>query len=183
MAFLTVCERCWMKCALRTCFDGFLHNTQYIELASLAQYPLLCYNLVQTKRKANPQPPSNGLTSQNGYARLVVVLCPLQTGPLYTSIVQESRDQIVFTMGDGLPLCREYTTGGFSMSTTGTSTTTSTKRRFTPEQLAHRAEYQRRYRREHPEASRRWWRSYVLRKAARLQAEAEAEGGADRGRD
>ena len=173
-----------MKCALRTCFDGFLHNTQYIELASLAQYPFLCYNLVQTKRKANPQPPSNGLTSQNGYARLCGRSLCLCRQEHYTRILCKSQETNLFLqMGNGLPLCREYTTGGFSMSTTGTSTTTSTKRRFTPEQLAHRAEYQRRYRREHPEASRRWWRSYVLRKAARLQAEAETEGGVDRGRD
>ena len=59
----------------------------------------------------------------------------------------------------------------------------STKRRYTPEQLAHRAEYLRRYRAAHPEASKRWRRNYILRAAARMQAEAEAEGGADRGRD
>lgn len=61
---------------------------------------------------------------------------------------------------------------------------TNTKRRYTHEQLAHRAEYLRRYRAEHPEATRRWRRAYILRAAERLrQAEAEAEGGADRGGD
>lgn len=132
--------------------------------------------------KPTPSRQANGLTSQNGYARLCGRSLCLCRQEHYTRILCKSQETNLFLqMGNGLPLCQKYMTGGFSMSRT--STTTSTKRRFTPEQLAHRAEYQRRYRREHPEASRRWWRSYVLRKAARLQAEAEAEGGADRGRD
>ncbi len=62
-------------------------------------------------------------------------------------------------------------------------TNTSTKRRYTPKQLAHKAEYLRGYRKEHPDAVRRWREAYILRKAAKLQAEIDARGGADCGGD
>lgn len=59
--------------------------------------------------------------------------------------------------------------------------TTSRKRTYTPEQRAAQAAYLRQYRAAHPDAVRRWRDAYTLRRAARLQADAEARGGADRG--
>ena len=52
--------------------------------------------------------------------------------------------------------------------------TTNTKRRLPREQLDRKAAYLRKYRAEHPGAQRRWREAYILRKAARLQAEREA---------
>lgn len=54
---------------------------------------------------------------------------------------------------------------------------TTNRRTFTDEQRRAMAEYQRRYRREHPDAARRWRDSYILRRAAKLQAEARAVDG------
>lgn len=62
--------------------------------------------------------------------------------------------------------------------------TSINKRTYTPDQLARRAEYLRRYRAEHPDKVRAWRDAYILRRAARLQAEAaEAEGGREHGGD
>lgn len=55
--------------------------------------------------------------------------------------------------------------------------TTTSKRTYTDEQRRARAEYMRRYRREHPDAARRWRDSYILRRAEKLRAEAEAVDG------
>lgn len=60
--------------------------------------------------------------------------------------------------------------------------TNTTRRIFTPEQRALQAAYLRRYRAEHPDKVRAWRDGYILRKAARLQAEAaEAERGGEHG--
>lgn len=40
-------------------------------------------------------------------------------------------------------------------------------------------EYQKRYRREHPEAVKRWQDAYIMRKAARLAAEQSTARGGD----
>lgn len=60
--------------------------------------------------------------------------------------------------------------------------TTTSKRTYTDEQRRARAEYQRRYRRDHPDATRRWRDGYILRAAAKLQAEgATVDGGSGGG--
>jgi hypothetical protein len=60
--------------------------------------------------------------------------------------------------------------------------TTTSKRTYTDEQRRARAEYQRRYRRDHPDAARRWRDGYILRRAAKLQAEgATVDGGSGGG--
>lgn len=60
---------------------------------------------------------------------------------------------------------------------------TSTKRRYTPDQMAQRAAYLRKYRAEHPDATRRWREDYILRKATKLQAERKAREAAEHGGD
>lgn len=64
-----------------------------------------------------------------------------------------------------------------------TDTTTRTRRTRTPEQRERLNAYQRRYRAEHPDATRAWRDAYVLRRAAKLQAEMNQNGGAERGGD
>lgn len=59
--------------------------------------------------------------------------------------------------------------------------TTDTKRVVSPEQRARQAEYLRRYRHEHPERVKAWRRTYILKAAARMQA--ESEGGTEHGGD
>lgn len=63
------------------------------------------------------------------------------------------------------------------------SRSTSTSTRTDDERRQRNAEYLRRYRAANPERVRAWRRAYILRAAARLQAEAEAEarGGAEHG--
>lgn len=61
------------------------------------------------------------------------------------------------------------------------ATITRRKRTYTPEQLAHKREYLREYRKLHPDTCKRWRDAYILRRAARLQAEAEGEAVTDRG--
>lgn len=62
-------------------------------------------------------------------------------------------------------------------------TRSTQKRTLTPEQRQRNNEYVKRYRHAHPEKVAQWRDSYILRRAARLQAEAEAEarGGAEHG--
>lgn len=60
-----------------------------------------------------------------------------------------------------------------------TSTTTST--RTDDERRQRNREYLRAYRAKNPERVRQWRHNYILRAAARLQAEAEARGGAEHG--
>lgn len=69
------------------------------------------------------------------------------------------------------------------MGKNSTSTTSTAKRRrtYTDEQRARNAEYLRRYRAEHPDAARRWRETYILRKAEKLRAQAEAEAALDGG--
>lgn len=58
------------------------------------------------------------------------------------------------------------------------------KRQFTPEQRQHQAQYLRLYRAAHPDKVRAWRDNYILRRAAKLQAEAaEAERGGEHGGD
>lgn len=78
----------------------------------------------------------------------------------------------------GFPLCQIHDGRLFSM---GDNNTTSRKRTYTPEQRAAQAAYLRRYRAAHPDAVRRWRDTYTLRRAARLQAQAESEGGVEHG--
>lgn len=59
-----------------------------------------------------------------------------------------------------------------------TSTTTTKKRTLTPEQKARNAERLRRFRAENPDKCREYRRRYIIKAAARLEAEAAA---ADRG--
>lgn len=59
-----------------------------------------------------------------------------------------------------------------------------TKRTYTDEQRQRNAAYLREYRKRNPDKVRAWRDRYVLKRAAKLQAEAEAErGGADCGGD
>lgn len=53
------------------------------------------------------------------------------------------------------------------------NTTNSTKR-MTPEQLARHAEYLRAYRKRFPERCARWRDNWVLKRAEKLRAQAEA---------
>ena len=59
--------------------------------------------------------------------------------------------------------------------------TETTKRKLTPDQLKQRAAYLREYRAKNPARVRAWRDAYTIRRAAKLQAEAEARGGADCG--
>lgn len=59
--------------------------------------------------------------------------------------------------------------------------TSRPRRTYTDAQRQHMREYMRAYRAAHPEKTRAWRDAYILRRAAKLQA--QAEGGADDGRD
>lgn len=59
--------------------------------------------------------------------------------------------------------------------------TAKKKRTYTDEQRERNAARLREYRKARPDKVRAWRDAYILRRAARLQAEAEARGGADCG--
>ena len=113
-----------------------------------------------------------GLTFHDGMHDLRRFVLSFTDETIISCVSCNSQESIMFLQnGDGLPLCQLTRREVFYMSET---MTTNTKRRLPREQLDRKAAYLRKYRAEHPDAQRRWREAYILRKAARLQAEREA---------
>lgn len=84
---------------------------------------------------------------------------------LWPSLRQHSTQRRFFVMGE----------------TVNTTSTTTKKRVYTPEQRQRNAAYVKAYRARNPDRVKQWRRNYIMAAAARLQA--EAGGGAEHGGD
>lgn len=146
----------------------------------IEKYSTICYDVLDTREKPTPIAWRQRVDFSDG-VRLAPICNVFRqvycTSKLHACQGVKAKGLIDFTNnGAGLPLMSNNATGGFCMSE---NTTNSTK--MTPEQLARRAEYLRKYRRLYPRKVQCWRDRWILKRAKQLQAQAEAEAVTDDG--